>query len=237
MSLNYPQKLKTCAISDPRLVIQNEREYAVFKSPQSTLYKQFTTTSINNASLTFSCPTPSASVVCDRKVLLYVPIRLTLNGLCPIGNTLLNVSRSGPRAFGLLKSLQSIIATINNQTVSLNCADIIGALLHYNTDDILKDTEYSITPTSLDQSQEYTSLQGSTRSPLSLYWDSVQDSVMPNGGFCNYRIISNPASTSPTVPVTAVVDIAFCENLMLAPFLWGKKNAGGWILPMLEKNL
>ena len=66
MSLNFPQSLSCVSICDPRLELSNQRDYAVIKSPQAILYKQYTTTSISNSSLQFSAIPPSGSCVIDR---------------------------------------------------------------------------------------------------------------------------------------------------------------------------
>lgn len=227
MSLN-PEKLHTVAVYDPRLMITNERDYAVMKGGQSVLYKQYATTAANNSSLVFSCPPPSGSIVVDRKVMLYCPIRLTMTGVPAINTPLIQNGHDAPRAFGLMKSIQTMIATINNQTVSINMADIIGPLLQYNTDTCLQAGEYSVSPTYQDQFQEYGSGVGFTRSSLGLYGEGLDQTQMGNAGFPSFTIVTNPISPDGTSTVTAVVDISFCENLFLAPFLWGKHNSGGF---------
>jgi len=223
MSLNYPEKLNTVAVYDPRTIITNQRDYAILKGGQSVNFKQYTTTSISNSSLSFSCPPPSGSIIVDRKVKLLVPIRLTLTGPGVTGQALLQPGRDGPRAFGLMKSLQTVIITINNQTVSMNMADIISALLHYNTREEVKMQDYSTTPTTQDQYQEYSSGFGTSRNSLGLYGDAQDQSMTGNAGFPSFNIISNAPGSG-----VAVVDIMFCENLFISPFIWGKHQAGGF---------
>jgi hypothetical protein len=164
----------------------------------------------------------------DRKVMLYVPIRLTMTGVPAIGTALLQRGHDAPRAYGLSKSLQTMIATINNQSLSINMADLIGALLLYNNDETTQAGSFSVSPSYQDQWQEYSSGYGNTRNPMGLYGDSLDLTQMPNGGFPSYVIVSNPISPDGVSTMTAVVDIAFCEYLFLAPFIWSKNNAGGF---------
>ena len=227
MSLN-PQKINPVAVYDPRLLINNERDYAVLKGAQSILYKKYATTSISNSSLTFACPPPSGSIIVDRKVKLYCPIRLTLKGTPAINTPLLQRDHDAPRAFGLMKSLQTMICTINNQSVSINMADVIGPLLQYNNDVDLKMGQYSVTPTYQDQYQEYSSGVANARNSLGLYGDTVDETMTGNAGFPNFVIVQNPISLNGTTELTAIVDIAFCEPLFISPFVWGKANAGGF---------
>lgn len=226
MSLSY-QKLKPVLVRDPRTILTNEREYAVLRAGSQTTMKQFTTTSISNSSIQFSCPPPSGGIIVDRKIYLYLPVRLTFSGLAPIGSPLINMDQDSPRAWPLMGSIDTFQVTINNQSVSINIADIVHSLMHFNTDRDLTESDYSMTPNMLDQSQQYSSLFGAIRSPLASYGDSNDQSVMARGAF-PFTIVSNPLSTSPTIPITAVVDMSLCEPLLLSPMYFGKDNGCGF---------
>jgi len=228
MSLNFPNPLNCVAVCDPRLELSNQRDYAVIKSAQAILYKQYTTTSISNSSLSFSAIPPSSQTVIDRVVKLYCPVRIQLFGtIGTVGDTLLNPGCDSPRQFGLQQSLDTIIMTINSQSMSIKMSDILNCMLCYNQCEELRTGQYSTTPTCPDTSQEYTALQNSIRSPMSRYWDTQTNSTPGNGAFANFVIISNPVATSANQAVTAIVDVAFCEPIFLPPLVWGKKNFGG----------
>ncbi len=225
MSLSF-QPLTPVCVRDPRTILENARTYAVLKAGSQTTWKQFTTTSISNSSLQFSCPPPSAGVIVDRKMYMYLPVRLTFTGIPVAGAKLLVGGRDAPRAFPISSSMDTFSATINNQSVSINIADVVQALMHYNTDDDLKNLDFSACPTYQDQSQNYADLFGGVRSPLGFYSSSVDGSQNPRGGF-PFVVVSNPAGDG-TNPVTAVVDVAFTEPLLCSPFYWGKSNESGF---------
>lgn len=225
MSLSF-QPLTPVAVLDPRVIIDNERTYAILKSGSQTTWKQYTTTSISNSSLNFSCPPPSGGVIVDRKMYMYLPIRLTFIGTPPNGETIIRANRDAPRAFPISSSIETLQASINNQSMSINIADIVHALMHYNTDNDVKNLDYSMTPSYQDQSQNYSDLFNSIRGPLQNYGDASDGVQTPRGGF-PFVIISNPVSNGVNA-VTAVVDVAFCEPLYLSPFYWGKSNASGF---------
>jgi hypothetical protein len=218
MSLSF-QPLQPICVRDPRTIVADQKFYGVLKSGSQMTNKQYSTTSISTSSLQFSCPPPSGGIFIDRNVRLYVPVRLTFTGTPPVGQTLLRSGFDAPRAFGLSSSIETLMATINNQSVSINLADVIQPLMWFNTGDELKNADYSTTPCYQDQSQSYDTLVGTNRNPLADYSVSVDNTPTPRGAF-PFVVVSNPVSAG--VPVTAVVDVAFNESLYLSPFWWGK---------------
>src|SRR5580698_8254522 len=225
MSLSY-QPITPVCVRDPRTMVEASRSYAVLKGGSQTTWKAFTTTSISASSLQFSCPPPSGGIIVDRKIYLYVPVRLTFTGIPVAGTTLLNPNRDAPRAFPLASAIDTLSATINNQSISINIADVIHALMHYNTCNDVKNLDYSMTPSYQDQSQNYGDLFGTIRSPLFNYGDSNDGNQNPRGGF-PFTIVANPGGDGVTV-VTAIVDVAFCEPLFLSPFYFGHSNGCGF---------
>lgn len=231
MSLSF-QPLEAVTCLDPRMDLQSKREFAVMKGSSQTSWKQYTTSSVSQSSIQWSCNPPSRQVVIDRKVYMYLPIRLTFTGIpqgtAPNPRALLEVGADAPRAFPIANIIDTLNVTINNQSVSINLADIAQALLHYNTDVKLKNHEYSMTPNMSDSYQSYAFGNGTNRNPLGLYGDSLEGTVQSRGGFSNMRIVSNPTSANSVTTVTAVVDIAICEPIFLSPFYWGCSNAPGF---------
>ena len=224
MSLS-PQKLDVVEVRYPLSVIDNKRDFAVLKNGSQTTFKQFTTTSISQSSIQFSCPPPSGGIIVSRKQYFTLPMRISLTGTAPVGATLIQAGHDAPRAFPIASSIDTLQATINNQSVSINSADIIHALLHYNTDLKLKTHDYSLTPSCLDQSQQYSDLFATVRNPLGGYADSNDEGVMGRGGF-PFTLVSNPVSAG--APITAVIDIVVTEPLFLSPFYWGCGNTSGF---------
>lgn len=225
MSLSF-QPIQPVCVYDPRVMLNKHRTYAVLKGGSQTSWKAYTTTSISSSSLNFSCPPPSGNIIVDRKIYLYLPVRLSFTGITSGPGFLLANGRDAPRAFPIASSIDTLSATINNQSVNINIADIIQALMHYNTDTELKEGDYSTTPTYQDQSQNYSDLWNSTRNPLGSYADTSDGSQMGRGGF-PFIIVANPACDGAT-PVTAIIDVAFCEPIFLSPFYFGKQNGCGF---------
>lgn len=220
MSLSY-QPLNVVSVRDPRTNIQSRRDYAVLRGGQQVSYKSFTTNSISQSSIQFSAPPPSGGIIVDRKVSLTLPIRLTFTGPGTNTTNLIQSNRDAPRAFPLSNMIDTLQVSINNNSVSINMSDIIQALMHYNVDNDLKMSDYSMTPCYQDQAQNYNELVGSVRNPLSSYGDSNDTNVQGRGGF-PFTIVSNS-------PTSAVVDIVITEWLFLSPFYFGQGNASGFV--------
>jgi hypothetical protein len=225
MSLSF-QPIEPVCVYDPRVMIEKHRTYAVLKSGSQCTWKAFTTTSISQSSLQFSCPPPSGNVIVDRKIYVYIPIRLTFTGIPANGQYLITNGRDAPRAFPIASSIDTLSATINNQSVNINIGDVIHALMHYNTDSDLKNGNYSTTPTYQDQAQNYGDLFGSTRNPLGAYADTPDGAEMARGGF-PFTVVANPIGDGVSAR-TAIVDVAFCEPIFLPPFYFGKNNGCGF---------
>jgi hypothetical protein len=219
MSLSY-EKLDCITVRDPRTLVLNKREYAVLKSGSRTNWKPFTTNSISSSNISFTCPPPSAQFYTDRKQYFLLPIRLSFTGTAPTGQLLLNPGQDCPRAFPISSAIDSLQVTINNEGVSIQMADVIQALMHFNTDEKLSELDYSMTPNLLDQAQQYSSLFGTNRSPMAFYGDTTDKAMSSRTAF-PFTVVSNTNTT-------AVVDMLCCEPLFLSPFYWGCGNESGF---------
>ena len=227
MSLSF-QKLNTVQVLDPRVIVENERDYAIFKAGSQTTWKQYTSTSISQAAINFSCPPPSGGIFVDRCVYFYLPVRISITATPAIGGYVLNKGRDAPRSYPIMGSLESIKATINNYTCTISIGDVIHALTNYNTDQKLKNHHFSTSPVYPDQSQNYSSLASNAtiRNPLGGYENYGDEAVSGRGAF-PFVIVSNPVQAG-TGPITAVVDCAFCENIILPPFHWGNTQSSAF---------
>ncbi len=57
--------LKPVLVTDPVLDVDAVKSYACLQGGSHVSYKPYTSTSISNSSIQFSCPPPSAGVVVD----------------------------------------------------------------------------------------------------------------------------------------------------------------------------
>ncbi len=216
MSLTVSEKLNPVTVWDPRTVAM-PMVYPVVKGGSDVLYKAFTTTSISNSSINFSCPPTSQNVWVDRRVHIQMPVRITVQATgMPAGALLFNPNQVAIRSFPVMKSLDTMQLTLNNQSVSVNISDIMSAVEHFNIDRKLKAIDYSKCPTySCSQSQEFYDLFGATRSPMSLYGDGLDDLASASFPF---TIVSQ---TNVAGLATSTIDFISTEPIFLSPLFWG----------------
>lgn len=225
MSLTYQEGIKPVLVQDPIIMVDAPRYYSVLKAGNQTTYKQWSSTSINQSSIQFSCPPPSGGILIDRMVYFYLPMRLTYTGIPANGDRLIVPTKDAPRAYPISGSIINLQSTINNQSVSINLQDMIHALQHYNNDVKVKNGPYSLTPNYCDQSQQYGDLEGAVRNPLAGYDNGIEEDVMQRGAF-PYTIVQNPVGDGVNVQ-TAIIDLFPCEPLFLPPFYFGSNCNNG----------
>jgi hypothetical protein len=238
MSLSY-QRLRPVLVLDPVTQIEKIKDYAILRGGDKISWKAYTTNAVSNSSFQFTCVPPSGGVITSRDVMITVPIRLNITGLITTNNaafapptSLINFGYDCPRAWAFASGVDTCRATINNDTVSVNVADVIHALLHYNIDNCLKTREYSMTPNYTDQSFNYADLHGSIRSPMASYGDGLDGITNQRGGF-PFTIV--PGTNLPVIPTiagtlaSATIDFLVCENVFaLSPFFWGRHDNQGF---------
>lgn len=233
MSLNY-KPLRPVLVKDPRVIIDNEREYAVLQSGKRFTNKQWTTNSVSSSNINFTTPPPSRSIIMDRRVSLTLPQRIFITATVAPGERVLAPNADAPRAFPIHSQLDTVNMSINNCTVTQTMGEIIHALLRYNNSDDLSEMDYSETASYLDNSQNYNDLFMANRSCLGTAGNACDGSVVPRGGYCQYKVIFNePNPVTDPVNTTwfAVVDMVCTEQIFLSPLYFGsfEQNHSGFL--------
>ena len=155
---------------------------------------------------------------------LYIPVRITATALSTAaGQQILNSGFDAPRSWPISSAIETISATINNQAVSINLADVAHPLLDwYNSEEPLRAQDWSTTPVFPDQSQSYAQLTGTMMNPLADIGNAIPNHEMPRGSFTGFSVVQNQISTAAGQVLTAIWDCAFAEFLLLQPFAFGK---------------
>lgn len=218
--------LRTTRLLDPRLRINESREFGVLSGGSQVSWKPISTTSYSTTAAQFTAPPPSPGIVIDRKVLQKFTFQITFAGDTGDAKVpLLALApdyfpADAPRAYPLSNGvLQTLAVTINNTAVSINMNDVMSALLWYNTNVEERSLDYSSTPSMLDQFQDYKDGYEQVRSPLAQYGDNTAE--MSRGSFV-YTVNSNTQTS-------AVVTLTISEYIYLSPFYFGKGNRNGFI--------
>lgn len=217
------EKLNTVRVLDPLVNVSGERLYAVLSGGSRISWKPFTTNSFDNTSFQFACPPPSPNIFVDRKVYLKVDATITFTGTENVATPDGGIIQAGVdalRAYPLSSNMSTLTVTINNTAVSVNMSDTIRPLLHFHNHVDQRNQELSLSPSMMDQSQNYVDLMGGIRNPLSVYADSASGADEPRGAFLYNSF--NPGPTGVTGPTSASLNVTLCEPLFLSP--WNKRG-------------
>lgn len=191
-----------------------------------------------NGNINWVCPPPSPEIIVDRKVFMRVQLFLEFQAVPAPGVPVLQLGlNDGPRAFPLMQAINTINATINNNTISA-LMDPIPALMRYNLPFDLQRKDYSSSPAMLDQYQEYDFYNGipqaqqaaspfnfnmgggNERNPLQPYGDSM---VTSNRGGFMLQVVANPIGDGISLQTAAVI-LTVIEPIFMTPFTqWGEE--------------
>jgi len=233
MSINI-QQLSLARVIDPRCDVnaRAHREYGVLDGAGDISWKVLPSNNFSNSTVTFLANPPNERVYVSRRAYVEMTFELTFTGTCPLGTTLIQASgmssapgvSSGttnydaPRAYPMSQITSSCSVRLNNDNISSNVQSYFRALTRFQNTTANQDSEFSLTPSMLDQFQQYPDGDGFNRNPLAGYGDNVTQ--CPRGGFWGSVITANPVSDGVT-PVTATVSLRIAEPVYLSPFLFG----------------
>lgn len=209
------QEIPIVGVRDPRTVVGG-RKYAILKGPKLDTFTPFTTTNVSPSNITYSVKTPSVNVFVNKCLYHILPIRIQLNSSAPNAFNLLRAGFDSPRSYMIAQSLNNLSTSFNGQNINVPLGDYMSALIRYNTPESIKQTAYSMTPSYLDQSQNYHDLEGTIKNPLSFYGDGYGSQTGGRASF-PFNIVSN-------TPSQAVIDILACEPIFVSPYYFGKTS-------------
>lgn len=217
MSLNDPP-LKVVKVIDPRLNINNEREYVALKGSKVNSWQQFNATTLNNSNVQITCNPPSSGIGISRLIFKKFVFSGTITGTNTTNPAapLLSSGFHGPRAYPIACVTSTESVTINNGTITqAPISQYWPALMWYHNKLKTRFGQLSLTPSMLDQYQNYSDGVGTIRNPLADYGDNSYEDA--RGSYIGYVINGNTnGSTSVTFELTCI------EPILISPFKFGE---------------
>jgi hypothetical protein len=202
------------SVFDPR-IIQQAPAFAVNKGALSLTNVPFTAISQTTSQHTYNCPIPSQNVFVDRAIdwtnQLYLNVDVvSTNVSVPVGNSYLDFGKDCALTnFPLHSLIQTMTATINDTTVTMNTSDVLKEVLRLTS---TRGNKLSRTcPTMDDNSVLYSDLALTAASPLASYGERKTESDVPNGAFPGVLFCS------PVAPFTIYQPGANVNNAYLDP--------------------
>lgn len=116
MSLSIP-KIPVVEVTDPRLMIDAQKDYVVLKGSEVNSWQQFNATNINSSSVQITCNPPSRNIAISRLVFKRMSFTITVTGTNTGLSPLLVGGFYAPRAYPLASVTQAEQITLNNSTL------------------------------------------------------------------------------------------------------------------------
>jgi hypothetical protein len=224
------------SVVDPRIV-QQKPKYAVEKGALSITNSTFSAIASSASQQTFQIQVPSENVFVDRAIDWVVTgsadITVTFAGN-PGANHVLatpGVDFSlAPLPFS--QTISTMMASINDQTVSINMADVLPQVLRLS--DMAKTRKQRTCPTMLDKYAAVTTTTVAPNSPVGSYGAAYDSSDVGNGSWSNISFAAgtNTALNGANLPITTAGQSAFtfrvtwttAEKLVLPPFIFSDED-------------
>lgn len=216
MTLNI-QKLQLSKVVDPRILVDEGKTFSVLQSATQNTFKTISSSSYSTSSISFSAP-PPFGVCTDRCVQLSVPFQIDLIGTSPIGGLLGNAYGNvlAIRQKALQQTILSMTGYINQQSFTLNVADVMEPLIRYNMDSKKQAIFESGSPNFADYYQNYNDAVtfGQNFNPLSS--NAIYAYQTGNGAF--------PVTITNNTSTTARLNFTLTEGLFLPPFIFSNNS-------------
>jgi len=177
--------IEKLSIFDDRIV-QMAPKFAVEKGALSLTNSPFSAIAANGSQHTYQIQVPSENVFVDRAIdwtsTCFLSATVTVGGTFVLGETILNFGRDCALApFPLHSLTQTLTATINDTTTTMNTNDVLREVLRLT--DLKKNREQRTCPTFLDNYRDYDTAYGSINSPLNGYENATTSENLGNGAF------------------------------------------------------
>lgn len=208
------------SVYEPRTEINNERSFVIVKGGQTITYTPYPATSYSNSNFNFTTNPPGKNIILDRVIEILVPVTITFTGGGgDAPSRMIQRGRDAFRAFPFQSVVTSFTCAINGFNVSIEINDIIHPLSRFHNCLDNRNTFGSIMPQMLDNYQNYTDADLANNNPLAFYADNPAET--PRGAY--------PFTVNPNTNTNATVTGVIREYLVLPPFIFDGKEAGGLV--------
>lgn len=181
--------IEKVAIFDDRIV-QTRPKYGCEKGAVSLTNSPFNSISASASQMTYQIQVPSENVFVDRALdwssTCALQLTITLAGAAPTTLTqLLDIATDVALAsFPLHTLVQTLSASINDTTVTMNTGDVLREVLRLT--DNPKNRSLRTCPTALDTYASYNDASNAINNPLGGYNVAGDTSQVPNGAYPNF---------------------------------------------------
>lgn len=195
--------IQKLSVFDSRIV-QNRPRFAVNKGALSITNAPFNSIAASSSQLTFNVNVPSLNVFMDRELEFTGAVNLEceveIAAATPVAPTNAPVLAVGSQiastAFPLHSLMNTLTATINDTTTTMNVNDVLYEVLRLV--DMKRNRLQRTCPTQLDKYLKSSDATGAVNNTNASYYDATDYDNMPNGAFYNVEFF-DPTSSSAAV--------------------------------------
>lgn len=221
--------LEKVAVEDPVLHLEAKKHYSLFLGASNNTFTSQISTSYSDSSIQISAPPPNQQIVIDSRLFIGIPYQITITGSTTDGLPLLDYGVSdGFRAYPVEQIINTCQVTFNNNTITLNVSDVFPAL-HWceSNKEQLENDVFSMSPTYMDQFQNYEDGIGTLRNPL-LAYDGVDGHQIKRGSQVVNITQTPDTPVSGVTPWTSIVTGFLIGAIPMSPFNMGLKQVPGF---------
>jgi hypothetical protein len=230
--------MKKVLVKDDRLNVSDSIGYAVHKGSQQMTPAQYNVTGTpNTSSHVFNIQIPSETTLVDRRVLWQSQLTLQISGTAPAGQFLVNYGLTDSlSAFPLHQACNVMTSTINNNSVSINIADVLPAILRFN--DKRELSKYNgLCPVAFDTYGNYADAVGAINNPLGGFNNCADNDLLSRGAWVvdqiyQYGAAGTATSGTKQAPTVSTGVLQYCfvqftctEPLLLSPFIFSNPQS------------
>jgi hypothetical protein len=227
------------SVVDPRIV-QNKPVYAVEKGALSITNQTFQAIANSASQQTFQVQVPSENIFVDRAVdwVNTATVKVTVTRAATLNAILVTPGVDFSLApFPVTQSVSTMTATINDQTVTINAADVLPQVLRLA--DMAQTRQQRTCPTMLDKYFNVQSAASFPNSPVGSFGSQYDSSNAPNGAWADVSfsvaglsqtgggVVGINAAGLPFVQTAGtsgvysfLVTFSTAEKLVLPPFIF-----------------
>lgn len=210
MSLNLIP-LNPIEVLEPILNFDAPQNYGILNGGSEVSYTVYPAQNPNSSTVSITCNPPDEKTIIDPRIYVQVDYNITFTGTSGSGNLLQVGITDAPRAYPLAQTTSTLEAKLNGTSISTNMNEYFSSLIRYANYVQDQDHDLSVTPSMLDQFQNYADGVNTNRNPLGSYLNNTTQA--PRGTFSGLTVLTN-------TPTSATATLSIYEPLFMAPFYY-----------------
>lgn len=205
---NPSQNILPIEVKDPILNVESQKAFPILKGGEQITYYTENASSYSDSAFSFNVTTPNNRTYLNRRILMRVPVKITLNGNDP-GQHLFQTGKEGFREYPLASAMNTLKLTVNNFTTSIDLHDVLHPFMKYDANRQAR-IRNNMSPSMPDLYQDYEDGVNTNKNPLASYFN--ESGEIPRGAIYADGVESTNTKYEATYTIV--------EPLFISPLQW-----------------